>query len=168
MKALLVLLTLGFVPTLSAANVHGYSGHWTLDRAQSKDLAPWYSRIKSHELDISQTDAKLDVIVTITSDQPAPERFEFHYLLDGTETHTETSIRTPEGLLSVPTTLRAATQHDGSLYITISRDLPFGDGAKGVTVETWTLKPGEGTLLIHRADDSPMGKRESDLVFVQK
>jgi hypothetical protein len=147
-----------------------YSGAWTLDVKQSKNLPPYYSHIKGHKLSVTQDDKRLRVAVEIDDTQAAePFRMDFAYTLDGTETKTETQIRTPAGARSVPTTLKAVAAEDGTLRVTITRDIDMPDGAavKAVTVEDWKLSADAKTLTIHRADDGPRGKTESDMIFVK-
>ena len=147
-----------------------YAGTWTLDLKQSKNLPPYYSHVQAHKLSTTQDDKQLRVAVEIDDTQAAePFRADLLYKLDGTETKTESQIRTPAGTRSVPTTLKAAASEDGTLHVTITRDIttPDGDAFKAVTDEDWKLSPDAGTLTIHRADDTPRGKTESDMIFIK-
>ena len=145
-----------------------YAGKWTLDRAQSTNLPRMYEHVTGHTLDISQTATDLNVGVTITAETHDPENFLFAYRLDGTPTKAQTHIRTPQGPADVPTTLKAQVNADGTMTITIDRELPFGpQPVHGVTVETWKLDEKGNKLTIHRADDTPRGKFECDMVFVR-
>jgi hypothetical protein len=77
-------------------------------------------------------------------------------------------MRTPSGTRAVPATLKAVVAEDGGLHITITREMRMGEGAfRAVTAEDWRLSPDGKTLNIHRADDTPRGKRESEMVFVR-
>lgn len=155
------------VPAL--AKPASYAGNWTLDVKQSKDLPPFYARVQSHKLSIKQDDKQLHVAVEIADSEAPPFRMNFDYNLDGTETRTETQIRTPGGMRAVPTTLKAVAAEDGTLRITITREIntPDGRALKGTTTEDWRLSPDAKTLTIHRADDSPRGKFESDMIFTK-
>jgi hypothetical protein len=146
-----------------------YAGAWTLDMKQSKNLPPYYSHIQGHKLSVTHDDKHLRVAVEIDDTQAAePFRMNFAYTLDGTDTKTETQIRTPAGARSVPTTLKAVAAEDGTLRVTITRDIDMPDGAavKAVTVEDWKLSADAKTLTIHRNDDGPRGKTEY-MIFVK-
>jgi hypothetical protein len=146
-----------------------YAGVWTLDIKQSKNLPPYYAHIESHKLAITQEDKQLRVAVEISDTENGPFKTDFLYNLDGTETKTETQIRTPAGTRSVPTTLKAAAAEDGKLRITITREIttPDGRALKLVSTEDRQLSPDAKTLTIHRNDDTPRGKTESDMIFVK-
>lgn len=146
-----------------------YAGKWTLDKSQSKNLPPWYERVDSHALEITQDAGSLNVAVTVTSAQHAPDRFDFHYNLDGTPTRTETMIRTPAGPAPVPTTLKAEPQSNGEVVITIDREMKDREGQpmKGTTVERWKLDATGKLLTIERADEMPRGRMESTMVFTR-
>jgi hypothetical protein len=146
-----------------------YAGNWTLDIKQSKNLPPYYSHIESHKLAITQDDKQLRVAVEISDTENGPFKTGFLYSLDGTETKTETQIRTPAGTRSVPTTLKAAAAEDGKLHITITREIttPDGRALKLISTEDWQLSPDAKTLTIHRNDDTPRGKTESDMIFIK-
>ncbi|MDB4948365.1 MAG: hypothetical protein JWM27_1014 [Gemmatimonadetes bacterium] len=169
MKTLLVALALavgpqGHVPAVPA----NYAGNWTLDVAQSKNLPPYYSRVHSHKLAITQDDQHLNVGVDIDFGQPQPDHLSFVYAFDGIETKTTSSIRTRDGMVSVPTTLKATVADDGGLHITISHEIPMPSGpVTGVTTEDWHLSPDHATLTVHRVDDGPRGRMEADMVFVK-
>lgn len=146
-----------------------YAGSWTLDKKQSKNLPPFYSNVESHKLTITQDDKHLRVAVEVSDTERKPFHVDFVYNLDGTETKTETQIRTPEGMRSVPTSLKASASEDGTLHITITReiDMPDGNAVKAVTTEDWQLNPDAKTLTIRRADDTPRGKVEFEMIFVK-
>jgi FtsP/CotA-like multicopper oxidase with cupredoxin domain len=146
-----------------------YSGAWTLDMKQSQNLPSYYSHVQSHKLSITQDDKQLRVAVEISDTEREPFRVDFVYSLDGAETKTETQMRTPAGMRSVPTVLKAVASEDGALRITITREMqtPDGRALKAVTTEDWRLSPDAKTLTIHRADDTPRGKTESDMVFIK-
>ncbi|HEY0427436.1 MAG TPA: hypothetical protein VGC76_06485 [Pyrinomonadaceae bacterium] len=154
--------------TFAFAKPANYSGTWTLDFKQSKNLPPFYANVKSHKLSITQNEKTLNVAVEVDAGQGAPDNLSFVYNLDGSETKTETGIRTPGGMKSVPTTLKAETAGNGNLKITITREITMPDGAfKGVTIENWELSADGKTLTIHRTDEMPRGKMEADMVFVK-
>jgi hypothetical protein len=155
--------------TNALAKPANYAGAWTLDMKQSKNLPPFYSHVKGHKLSITQDDKQLRVAVEISDTEREPFKIEFVYSLDGAETKTETQMRTPAGMRSVPTTLKAVANEDGTLHITITREMTVPDGRalKAVTTEDWQLSPDAKTLTIHRSDDTPRGKTESDMLFVK-
>jgi hypothetical protein len=157
-------LALAFLLVTTPLLAADYSGKWTLDKAQSADLPPFYEHVSSHALTISQTDNELTVGVDITADSHDPDHFDFVYRLDGTPVQTETKIRTPQGPASVPTALTARPQADGTLVITIDRKLGDFDA---VTLETWHLAADGQSLVIDRTDDTPRGKFASKMVFVK-
>ena len=155
--------------TNALAKPANYAGAWTLDIKQSKNLPPYYSHVESHKLSITQDDKQLRVAVEISDTERGPFKIDFVYSLDGAETKTETQMRTPAGMRSVPTTLKATASEDGTIHITITREMaaPDGRALKAVTTEDWQLSPDAKTLTIHRADDTPRGKTESDMLFVK-
>lgn len=170
MKRLLFAAALVAVIFVNAfAKPANYAGAWTLDVKQSRNLPPYYSHVQSHKLSIAQDDEQLRVAVEISDAGAEPFKIDFVYSLDGTETKTETQMRTPAGLRSVPATLKAVAAEDGTLRITITREIntPDGRALKAVTVEDWKLSPDAKTLTIHRADDTPRGKTESEMIFVK-
>ena len=157
------------LPSGAAAKPADYTGAWTLDMKQSKNLPPYYLHVQGHKLSITQDDRQLRVAVEISDAGREPFRVDFVYSLDGAETKTETQMRTPAGMRSVPTALKAEAAEDGTLRVTITREMaaPDGRALKAVTTEDWRLSPDAKTLNIHRADDTPRGKTESDMVFVK-
>src|SRR5919205_905387 len=109
MKRIIFAAALAAVLSVTAfAKPANYAGVWMLDLKQSKDLPPFYANVQSHKLSIKQDEKTLDVGVDISeAGREQPLHFDFAYSLDGTETKTETQVRTPGGLRSVPTTLKA-------------------------------------------------------------
>jgi hypothetical protein len=151
-----------------AAKPADYSGAWTLDMKQSRNLPPFYDNVRSHKLLVRQDWGHLNVAVEVDDGGAEPFKTSFDYSLDGTEMKTDTQMRTPSGTRAVPTTLKAVAAEDGGLRITITReavrrDQPF----RMVTTEDWRLSPDGKTLDIRRADDTPRGKTESEMVFVK-
>lgn len=169
MKLLLIAVILSITALASGVTKPAnYSGTWTLDKSQSKNLPRYYERIQSHKLFITQDEQHLKVAVEISLGQNEPDKMNFNYNLDGTETKTETSIRGPGGLMSVPTLLKAVVKDEGRLSITITRDISMPDRTfKAVTTEDWQLSADGKSLTIHKVDDTPRGKMESDMVFVK-
>jgi hypothetical protein len=168
----LVLAALAIAVQLHAAPAPvadaGYAGTWTLDQARSKDLPAYYANVKSHVLQVAQSQGTLDVVVKIANEQPELQQFDFHYNLDGSRTQTFAKVRTFYGMVDVPTTLWATRNDDGGLSITIVRDIKMGERQiKAASHETWTLAADGETLTVHRADDTPAGRTESDMVFVR-
>jgi hypothetical protein len=164
LAALLLLLAL---PLVAADKPASYAGKWSLDKARSTNLPPYYEEISSHELTITQDEKELIVTATITAAGREADDFDFRYRLDGTPVTTETKVRTPSGNRSVPTTLQAKPADGGGLAITIERELPSRDGAtfKGTTHETWRLDAEGKTLTIDRVDESRRGTMEATMVF---
>jgi len=157
------------VHTQAAAAVD-YSGQWSLDKTQSKDLPPYYQDVKTHSLKITQNEREMVVGVDITSAAHDPVHLDFAYKLDGAPVKTETKVVTPNGPLSVPTTLTAKPHENGEMGITIERELPSrggGEPMKGTTVEKWKLGADGKTLIIDRTDESPRGTMTSTLVFTR-
>jgi hypothetical protein len=165
--ALLLALT-GAAPSAAAAPPD-YSGSWTLDKAQSPDLPPMYANVRGQRLAVAQTDARLVVDVEIDAGAAEPERFSFTYSLDGVETTATTRVRTPDGMLDVPTRLRAAHGDDGRLHITITRQLPLrGQTVTTTGTEEWELAPDGRTLTVHRVEQMRNGSEmRFDMVFVR-
>jgi len=169
MRKALLPLALLLAVRMHAAGPADFSGQWSLDRSQSKDLPPFYEEVKSHSLKITQNEKELVVGVDITSDAHEPLHIDFTYSLDGQPTKTESQVRTPNGPLSVPTILTAKPADDGKIGITIERDLPSprsGEPMKGTTVETWRLQDAK-TLVIDRVDETRRGTMTSTLVFTR-
>jgi hypothetical protein len=152
-----------------SAQAAGYSGSWSLDKAKSSNLPPYYEQITGHDLKIAQDDNELAVTAVITADR-GPENFEFRYKLDGTATAGETSVRTPNGERKVPTVLQLKKADNGDLNITIERELPSRDGStfKGTTIETWHLDAEGKVLTIDRVDETRRGRTEARMVFVRR
>lgn len=167
----IIVLALVLLPTSFAygpVKPANYVGAWTLDMQQSKNLPKFYENVKSHKLFITQDEKHLIVVVEVSLGQGEPDKLNFNYNLDGSESKTETMIRTPNGMVSVPTTLKAVVAGDGKMQITIVREITMPDKTfKGVTVEDWSLSADGKTLTIHRADDTPRGKMQADMVFVK-
>lgn len=157
-------------PLLAGAKPADYTGAWSLDLKQSKNLPPFYSNVKSHKLLVKQDWGYLSVAVEVDDGGPEPFKTKFGYNLDGTETKTETQMRTPAGTRNVPTTLKAEAVEGGGLHITITRERPARDGTtmRLTSVEDWRLSPDGKTLDIRRSDETPRGeKMESEMVFVK-
>ena len=169
MKTIFLSLALAFSAAgATAIEPPSYGGNWTLDVAQSRDLPPFYVNVKSHRLTITQDAAHLNVGVDIDAGQPQPMHTDFPYPLDGSEAHVQTTLRMPGGPVRIPTTLRAEMHGDGSVHVTIVRQLPMPDGpVEARMTEDWKLRPDGRTLDIHMVDDSPRGHHESDYVFVR-
>lgn len=166
-KALLPLALLLTVHAHAAA-LPDFSGQWSLQKSQSKDLPPFYEEVQSHSLKITQNAQQVVVGVDITSGAHEPMHLDFTYTLDGQPAKTESQVRTPDGPRSVPTILTAKPADNGTLGITIERELPSRDGQsfKGTTVETWRLQDAN-TLIIERTDSMRRGNTTSTLVFTR-
>jgi hypothetical protein len=143
-----------------------YAGAWTLDRAQSRGLPPYYENVRSHRLAITQSDSVLDVFVTVDVGAATPDTIRFRYRLDGRTTQTQTAVRTPGGLQQVPTALVATPTTDGGVHIVITRTVAMGGPPmQAVSTEDWTLGTDQRTLTVHRVDEMPRGRLEADMVF---
>lgn len=153
----------------AAAKPANYSGAWSLDMKQSKNLPPFYANVQSHKLNVTQDEKHLRVAVEVGDGGAEPFKTSFDYNLDGTETKTETQMRTPNGTRAVPTTLKAEVVEGGGLHLTITRERATRDGGvmKMLTTEDWHLSADGKTLNLHRTDDTRNGKMESDMVFVK-
>jgi hypothetical protein len=166
-KTFLVVAMLFAVHTQAA--VADYSGQWSLDKTQSKDLPPFYEDVQAHSLKITQSETELVVGVDITSATREPMHLDFTYKLDGVPVNTESQVRTPNGPVSVPTTLTAKPQDNGDVAITIERELPTrgGEPMKGSTIEKWRLDAEGKKLIIDRTDENRRGTTTSTLVFTR-
>ena len=154
---------------MAGTKAANYAGSWELDFKQSKNLPAFYENVKSHRLIITQDAKQLNVAVEIDLGQSEPDKMNFVYNLDGTETKTEAKIRTPNGPVIVPATLKAISAGGENLQITISREIPMGESTfKGVTTEEWKLNADGKILTIDRADETPRGKRQAEMVFVKE
>lgn len=164
----LLLAALFLLPTPQAAPT--YAGRWTLDRARSTGLPPFYATVKSHRLAVADSSGQLLVDVEIDAGRPQPDRFRFAYPFGGAA-ETTTRVRTPNGALEVPTTLAAARNGDGTLHLTITRRPDLGDGQAHVLVgtEDWSLSADGATLTIARHDELPQGgAMQSTMVFARE
>jgi hypothetical protein len=165
MRTILLAATLLFHASVFAAD---YSGRWTLDKTQSKDLPDYYANVKSHALEIEQDAKELVVRVAITREDGGIDDFDFRYALDGTPVKTTSEVRTPNGKLTIPAILSAKPAADGGLSITIERELPMrGETVKGMTYETWHLDATGKVLTIDRIDDSPRRRHEAKMIFTK-
>ena len=168
MKLILALALAAGAAAVLATEPANYAGSWTLDAAHSTGLPDYYSRVKSHKLQIAQTPARLQVDVTVDAGQPEPDRINFVYGLDGVETVTATPIRGPGGLMQVPTKLKATVGVNGTVRIVITRTIAMGGPPMdAVTTEDWTLSEDHKTLTVHRVDDTPRGRVDAQMVFVR-
>ena len=133
-------------------------------------LARFYEEVQSHSMQIQQTDKQLILAIDITSASREPAHFDFTYTLDGVPVKTETQVRTPNGMVSVPTTLTAKSAANGDLEITIERELPTrgGESMKGTTFEKWRLQEDGKTLVIDRVDEMRRGTTSSTLIFIRR
>jgi hypothetical protein len=150
----------------SAASATNYSGTWSLDKARSTNLPPYYAdKVKSHTLTNKQDEQQLTVDVEIDGGGPAPDKVHFVYNLDGSETMTNTVMRTPAGEQHVPTTMKATVNKAGDVHIDIVRDVKMGEKTfKAASTEDWSLSPDGQTLTVHMVRQN----QGSDLVFVKQ
>lgn len=170
MKSILLASVLALSSLAQAADkAADYSGTWVLDKARSSGLPPQYERVKSHTLVNTQTDGHLNVMVEVDIGQPETDKIGFAYPLDGSVANTESKIRMQQGLVNVPTTLQASADAQGGVHIAITRTITMGERqiiSHGT--EDWRLGADGKTLNIHRTDESPRGKSQSDMVFVRQ
>lgn len=167
---LAALLATSAAPQPAAPAAHpDYSGAWTLDKARSTGLPPFYDQIRAHRLAVAQSDSQLVVDVEIDEGGAQPLRFNFAYSLTGAETATTTQVRTPNGMIDVPARLRARHGEDGRLHITTTRELPMRGQTVTVTgSEEWELAPDGRTLTVHRVEQMRQGQEmRSSMVFAR-
>ena len=153
--------------TLMAKAPASYSGAWLLAKSESKNLPRNYDIVKSARVMVTQDEKTFTINVTIDAEGRPEYKQSFLYPLDGTSRTTESTIRTPNGPLQVPTTLAAQVKDGGVLELTETRIVSF-DPSNKVTVtstELWTLSDEGKTLTIHRKDQRPQGLQEYDMVF---
>lgn len=156
MKALALLTALA-LPIL--AHAADYSGTWSLDKAKSANLPPYYAQVQSHTLTNTQDTQTLKVAIAIRREGAAPDTVTFDYRLDGTPTQGRAMVRTPNGMQDVPTTMVMRMDAGGQVHIAVTRETP---GAPPVTsTEDWSLSEDGQTLTVHLV----RGPQASDLVF---
>lgn len=155
-------------PASVPASPVNFGGAWTLDKAQSTGLPPFYATIQSHHLSVTQTGEQLAVGVEIQRGAAEPDRFEMVYPLDGSESSTTTPVRTPNGRVDVPTKLKAVPDDQGRIHITMTREVRMGDHTMTVTgTELWEMRA-DGALIVHRVDQMPQGGEiRAQMVFVR-
>jgi hypothetical protein len=156
--------------TLSAAPPVNYAGHWTYDSTASKGLPPQLAAdVTVWTLAVKQTPERLNLQVHIENKRPEMPALDqsFDYTLDGKEAATKTSILTPRGPMEVPTTLKGHVNENGTVELSITRELSMGDETRqAVLTEKWDLSADGKTLTIHRHDVRPNGNTsDSDVVF---
>jgi hypothetical protein len=140
-----------------------------LDKVASKGLPDFYTNVKSHRLAIRQDDARLIVGVEIQLVEGSPVKIDLPYNLNGSETKTEMPVRTSNGDMMVPATLKAELTANGGLKITISREMKMRETSfTAVSIEEWKLSGDGKTLNIHRTDETPRGKIDADMIFVKQ
>ena len=152
----LVLLSL---PSLALAHA-SFAGTWSLDKAASRGLPPHVAASPKYQLTVTQTPDTLSVDIHVETGRPERPSFDqrFSYRLDAKETMVESEVLTGSGPIKVPTTLRAEPSKDGSLLLTITRELSRGgDTLRVVTKEIWKLTDEGKRLSIHRDDERPDG-----------
>jgi hypothetical protein len=168
MKRTLLALALVAALPASAATAGDYSGTWRLSKEKSKDLpSPMYDKVKSTSIVVTQRDQAFNVDVTVEAEGRPQLKQSFRYPLDGTTNEIETTVRTPDGPMQVPTTLEAK-QREGALELVETRNVNFGERqATFTSSELWTLSDDGKTLTVHRKDQRPQGPLEYDMVFVR-
>lgn len=156
MKALALLAALALPLIAHAAD---YSGTWSLDKAKSTNLPPYYAQIQSHTLTNAQTAQTLKVAIAIQREGAPVDTVTIDYRLDGTPIQGRAMVRTPQGMQEVPTSMVTRIDNAGQVHIAVTRETP---GAAPVTsTEDWTLSPDAQTLTVHLV----RGPQASDLVF---
>jgi hypothetical protein len=152
--------------TMLAAGPANYAGAWSLSKSESRNLPKNYDIVKSAHLKVAQDQTTFSIGVTIDAEGRPEYKQDFAYPLDGSVKQTESTVRTPDGPLQVPTTLAAAVMNDGALELTetrtISRD---GVASSFGSTEVWKLSEDGKVLTVHRTDHRPQGIQEYDMVF---
>ena len=164
---LLLLTALALLPTLT---VPDFGGGWTLDQARSTGLPPHYANVRSHRLAVTQGDSSLLVRVVIDAGRAQPDTFRFDYPFGGREAATTTRVRTNNGPADVPTRLKATRNADGTIHITVTRELAmFGESRTVTGTEDWSLADDGRTLVVERRDELPQGgEMRSRMVFARE
>jgi hypothetical protein len=70
-----------FLALLSVA-APNFSGKWVLDLRSSTNLPPYYAHVVSHTLEVTQSDAAIDMVVTVSTGRGKPHRVKQHCKLD--------------------------------------------------------------------------------------
>ena len=154
-----------------APAVSSFAGRWKLDTSLSRDLPPWYDRIREHLLQITQDDSSLVVDVSMVDTAGIATPMTFPYDLRG-PLKTTTKILTPRGPMDIPTTLTAKPRADGGVEIDIAREITMGERVlRPGDHESWTLSADGRQLLIDRVAEMPgpggMRTVKSHYVFVR-
>jgi hypothetical protein len=138
-----------------APAVSSFAGRWKLDTSLSRDLPPWYDRIREHHLEISQDDSSLVVAVSMVDTAGVATPMTFPYDLRR-PLKTTTKILTPRGPMDIPTTLTATPRADGGVEIDIAREITMGERViRPGDHESWTLSADGRQLLIDRVAEMP-------------
>ena len=148
-----------------------FDGRWMLDLQKSRNLPRPFQNVASHQLIVNQDGNKVNVQIDITNTLPDAPKFSrlLTYVVDGEETNTETTIRTPAGVQNIHTTISARSKSDGGLHLIFTREQKNGEAAKKmVNTEDWELSGDAKTLIVHCENEMPDGsKAVYDLVFVR-
>lgn len=153
------------IDAFAQAKATDYSGNWSLDKKQSRDLPSYYSNVSSHKLVVTQTAKQLTAATEIVFGENQPTKFQLVFNLDGTESITESVMGSGE---RIPTRLLAKILPDGKLRLSITRDMVLmNGGSSAVTTEEWELGKDGNLLTIRRPDENAGGRLASALVFVK-
>jgi hypothetical protein len=149
-----------------------FSGTWSLDLSKSKlpqmggpGGGMGGSPMTAQTLTVKQDEKAITIETKTEGGMGGGGTQTVTYNLDGTETKTEMT----RGNMTIPVTLKAKVNENGSLEFT--RVSKF-NGPQGeittTTKETWEITDGGKGLKIHRVSESPRGTSESDWVYAKK
>lgn len=150
MLPILAVLALAISDVSATSPANPYAGRWRLDPARSEGMPAFYSAIREHLLDITQTDSTFTVDVILTDTAGAVRREQFPFSLRGS-VKTTTTVRT----LAIPTTL-TATISEGRVEVDIAREVTMrGEVLRPTDRESWRLSEDGQTLSIDRVAEMP-------------
>jgi hypothetical protein len=147
-----------------------YSGSWSLNREQSKDLPAQLASVKAFDLLVAaEKGLKVDVDIETGQAQVPHVHHSFLYPLDGSETATTNEIMTPGGPKQVPTRLSGKVENNGMLYLTLIRDIQMKDQVRTLrSAEKWELSADGQSLTVHVDEERPNGPATYAMVFQKK
>ena len=168
MKRTLIAFAIALSATAAVAEPAQYAGTWTLSKADSKGLPKTYDTVTDSTIVVTQDAKAFSIDVTLHAEGRPEYKEVFTYPMDGTVKEIESTVRTPNGPMKVPTTLSAHSSESG-LELTETRTVNFGDiHDRFTSVELWKLSEDGRTLTVHRTDQRPQGVFEYDMVFHRK
>jgi hypothetical protein len=171
-KLFLATMLLATTFTFAAIMPVNYSGTWTLDTKQSKDLPKHLQNVDFVKLYITQDKKVLKVVDEVKFKGQEVSKQTNVYNLDGTESKkpTEWSKGEGGGTLKIPTTRKVMVADDGKLKLIKARGFQSPNGRFVITqVEDWTLSADGKTLTAHHVNKMDGNKDEEyELVFVKE